>query len=151
MDPQAFLPTLRELARCYQAFESFSAAHVRLLGLTAAQFDIIATLGNTQGMTFKDLGEKTLITKGTLTGVVDRLEEKRLVRRLPSGRDRRSMVVALTASGNRLFERIFPEHLAHMRTAFDHLSPLQLHQTEQALLRLRQAFERARCDAGTGA
>lgn len=151
MDPQVFLPTLRELARCYQAFESFSAAHVRLLGLTAAQFDIIATLGNTQGMTFKELGEKTLITKGTLTGVVDRLEEKRLVRRLPSGHDRRCMVVALTAAGNRLFARVFPEHLAHMKTAFDHLSPHELRQTEQALARLRQAFERARCDSGAGA
>jgi DNA-binding MarR family transcriptional regulator len=72
---------LRELARCYQAFEAHSGAHVRSLGLTPAQFDIVATLGNTPGMSFKELGEKTLITKGTLTGVVDRLEAQRLVRR----------------------------------------------------------------------
>ena len=35
-------------------------------GLTHAQFDIIATLGNTPGMSYKELGDKTLITKGTL-------------------------------------------------------------------------------------
>ena len=76
---------LYELVRAYQAFESYSAAHIRNLGLTAPQFDIIATLGNTSGMSFKDLGEKTLITKGTLTGVIDRLEDKALV-------DRKSVV-----------------------------------------------------------
>ena len=76
-----FLPLLRELACCYQAFESHSAAHIRTLDLTPAQFDLLATLGNTAGMSFKELGEKTLITKGTLTGVVDRMVAKRLVRR----------------------------------------------------------------------
>lgn len=39
-----FLPMIR-MARCFQAFESFSARHVRTLGLTVPQFDIIATLG----------------------------------------------------------------------------------------------------------
>ena len=34
-------------------------------------FDIIVTLGNTPGLSFKELGQRTLITKGTLTGVVD--------------------------------------------------------------------------------
>ena len=62
--------------QCYQAFEAYSAAHVRELGLTPPQFDIIATLGNTDGMTATELGEKTLITKGTLTGVVDRLSAR---------------------------------------------------------------------------
>jgi MarR family 2-MHQ and catechol resistance regulon transcriptional repressor len=50
--------------------------------LTPSQFDIIATLGNTPGMTLQGIGEKTLITKGTLTGVVDRLQEKGLVDRV---------------------------------------------------------------------
>jgi len=58
----------------------YSSVHIRSLGLTPPQFDIVATLGNTPGMSPKELGEKTLITKGTLTGVVDRLEDKGLVR-----------------------------------------------------------------------
>jgi MarR family 2-MHQ and catechol resistance regulon transcriptional repressor len=102
---EPFLPMLRELARCYQAFEAYSGAHVRGLGLTPAQFDIVATLGNTPGMSFKELGEKTLITKGTLTGVVDRLEAQRLVRRSASAEDGRSMIVSLTPAGARLFDK----------------------------------------------
>src|SRR5574340_226152 len=115
MPQRPFIPVLRELARAYQAFESYSVIHIRTLGLTAPQFDIIATLGNTEGMSFKELGEKTLITKGTLTGVVDRLESRRLVRRIASPEDGRSVIVRLTAEGARLFERAFEAHLAHLR------------------------------------
>ncbi|MFZ3174178.1 MAG: MarR family transcriptional regulator, partial [Thiobacillus sp.] len=74
--PDEFLPTVQALVQCYQAFEAYSAAHIRTLGLTPPQFDIVATLGNTSGMTATELGEKTLITKGTLTGVVDRLVDR---------------------------------------------------------------------------
>ncbi|MEB8586948.1 MarR family transcriptional regulator, partial [Acidithiobacillus ferriphilus] len=45
---EPFLAVLRELAQAYHAFSAYSAAHVRQLGLTPAQFDVIATLGNTQ-------------------------------------------------------------------------------------------------------
>ena len=144
MAKEPFLATLRELARCYQAFEAYSAAHIRTLGLTPPQFDIVATLGNTDGMSFKDLGEKTLITKGTLTGVVDRLAAKKLVRRVASPTDGRSQNVQLTAKGAALFAKVFPEHIAYARRAFDALSAAELEQTRAALLRLRAAIEGAR-------
>jgi hypothetical protein len=48
---EAFFPTLRELVRAYQAFADYSLKHVREVGLTAPQFDVISTLGNTTGMT----------------------------------------------------------------------------------------------------
>ncbi|MBS0309101.1 MAG: MarR family transcriptional regulator, partial [Proteobacteria bacterium] len=118
MSKERFFRSIRLLAQCYQAFEQLSGTHVRSLGLTPSQFDIIATLGNTYGMTFKELGEKTLITKGTLTGVVDRLAEKGLVKRVLQSCDRRSSLVQLTSSGKREFERVFAPHAQHCRQAF---------------------------------
>jgi DNA-binding MarR family transcriptional regulator len=91
-----------------QGFERFSGESVRRCGLTHAQFDIIATLGNTQGMSYKELGERTLITKGTMTGVIERLEQKGLVARCRSGDDKRSFFVSLTPEGVAMFERAFP-------------------------------------------
>ena len=137
----AFLPLLRELVRSYQAFERFSGSHVQAMGLTMAQFDVIATLGNTEGMKPKQLGERTLITKGTLTGVIDRLERKGLVQRLADPDDGRCQIVRLTASGQQLFESVFPRHLAHLERAFGQLRPQQLQQAESALQALRQALE----------
>ena len=143
---EPFLSTVRELARCYQAFEAYSSAHIRTLGLTPPQFDIVATLGNTNGMTFKELGEKTLITKGTLTGVVDRLADKKLVRRVASPTDGRSQIVQLTAKGEALFAKVFPEHIAYARRAFAALDPTALEEIRLGIARLRGAIEGARSE-----
>jgi DNA-binding MarR family transcriptional regulator len=137
---ERYLKTLRELAECYHAFSRHSAAHVRGLGYTPAQFDIIATLGNTDGMPFKGLGEKTLITKGTLTGVVDRLEARGVVRRVASPADARSTVVRLTRKGEREFERVFRAHIAHLKRAFAVLESAEMDRLDALLGRLRKGF-----------
>lgn len=140
MNPTIFLSLLRELASTYQAFEIYSSAHIRSMDLTPAQFDIIATLGNTPGMSPKELGEHTLITKGTMTGVVDRLVDKGLVRRSASPTDGRCQVIQLTAAGDRLFARIFPAHLEYMQRVFEQLSQEELASITASLEHLRRAF-----------
>jgi DNA-binding MarR family transcriptional regulator len=140
MRREPYLSTLRELALCYQAFEVHSAAHIRSLGLTPPQFDIVATLGNTPGMSFKELGEKTLITKGTLTGVVDRLAARGIVRRVDSQADRRSIRVELTDTGATLFDNVFPAVVARTKQVFDALGEAERLTLEASLRRLREAF-----------
>ena len=137
---QAFMPVMRELVRAYQAFTRFDAGLIRSYGLTQAQFDIIATLGNTGGMTFKQIGGLTLITKGTLTGVVDRLERDGLVRRYAGADDRRSTLVRLTAKGERVFEQTFPRHIAALKSRFDGLDAREMRETERVLKKLRNLF-----------
>jgi len=149
MPRSIFLPLLRELSGTYQAFEMYSSAHVRSLSLTPAQFDILATLGDTPGMSPKELGEKTLITKGTLTGVVDRLVDKKLVRRAASPSDGRCQVIQLTAQGQRLFARVFPAHIAHLERAFAGFSPGDLAGMAESLRLLKTAFAAAK-DAKPG-
>src|SRR5438046_1329745 len=110
---ERYLRSVRLLAECMQEFERLSGEKVRECGLTHAQFDIIATLGNTAGMNYKELGERTLITKGTLTGVIERLERKGLVARERNGDDRRSFFVRLTPCGEGLFRDVFPKVVEH--------------------------------------
>lgn len=132
---------MRELVRCYQAFEVYWAVHIREIGLTPPQFDIIATLGNTQGMLSKELGEKTLITKGTLTGVVDRLIAKGLVRRAICEHDGRSRIVQLTKKGEALFDKVFPAHVAYMSKVFAPFKADDCDRLRNALHELRAALE----------
>jgi DNA-binding MarR family transcriptional regulator len=128
-----------------QGFERFSGESVRQCGLTHAQFDIIATLGNTAGMTYKELGERTLITKGTLTGVIERLEQKGLVARQRSGDDKRSFFVSLTASGEAVFAQVFPTVIAHGRQLFASCSDAEFDAIDHALSRLKKIIS----DAGS--
>jgi DNA-binding MarR family transcriptional regulator len=140
--PHAFLPTLQALVKCYQAFEAYSAADIRALGLTPPQFDVIATLGNTPGMTATELGEKTLITKGTLTGVVDRLADRGWVERAAHGSDRRCQIVRLTKSGEALFAKAFPAHMAHLDACFAGASAAEHTRWQTALHTLEQVFRK---------
>lgn len=138
-----FLSVLRELVSCYQSFERYSATHIQGLGLTAPQFDVVATLGNTEGMTFRELGERTLITKGTLTGVVDRLEAKDIVSRHECPGDGRATLVRLTRKGEKLFDQVFPAHVAHLRDAFGLVCSKELSQLETGLKTLNAALTAA--------
>jgi MarR family transcriptional regulator, 2-MHQ and catechol-resistance regulon repressor len=137
---ESFQPVMRELVRAYQAFSTYSEAHVRQFDLTPAQFDVIATLGNTNGMCMGELGEKTLITKGTLTGVIDRLIQKQLVCRETPSENRRSVIVQLTAAGQAVFDRVFPAHITYLKECFDRLDTSELELLKVLLDRLRQAF-----------
>lgn len=136
----SFLPVLRELALAYQAFERYSAPDMKVLGLTSTQFDIIATLGNQPPVTCKELGEKTLVTKGTLTGVLERLEMKGIIERKLNPGDARSQMIGLTKDGQKLFEKVFPQHLEHLEKAFGKLSANEMNEIQISLRKLRAIF-----------
>jgi MarR family 2-MHQ and catechol resistance regulon transcriptional repressor len=136
-----FLPTLRNLVSAYQAFERYSAPDVKAMGLTTTQFDVIATLGNQPPMTCKELGEKTLVTKGTLTGVLERLEAKGILERKLNPEDARSQMIGLTQAGQALFEKVFPAHLNHLDKAFQKLSAKELVEITSSLQLLKNVFE----------
>jgi DNA-binding MarR family transcriptional regulator len=147
-NPDTFPTVLRQLLRTHQAFLSYAASHVHKLDLTLPQFDVIITLGGTAGMPYKTLGEKTLITKGTLTGVINRLEDKELIQRVASKTDGRSQIIRLTETGNALFERTFPEHLQFINRLFNDYSTEDITALEADLVRLQNAVSTARSESG---
>lgn len=138
------LKVLRPLVETYLAFWRTDSRHVRSLRLTPSQFDVIATLGDTDGLTCADLSAATLVTKGTLTGVLDRLAAKGLVRRIPVAGDRRSTRIRLTEKGDRLFRKTFAAHIAFIRPYFERaLTVTEADQLRTLLLRLRRSFQEA--------
>lgn len=142
--PLTFPIVLRELTRTHQTFLSYAASRVHTLGLTLSQYDVIITLGNTAGMSFKELGKKTIITKGTLTGVVNRLVDKKLVKRVASDRDGRIQIVRLTEAGEDLFARTFPEHIQFINRLFNDYSPEDIAVFEEILVRFRETVSATR-------
>ena len=132
------LRSIRLLAECMQQFEKLSDSIIRQFDLTHPQFDIIATLGNTTGMSCAELGQKTLITKGTLTGVLDRLEDKKLLERVRCNQDRRRSYVRLTALGEDVFKTTFPHLVGTMKERFVSYSCDDFELLEQQLSKLKQ-------------
>jgi len=139
---QTFIPLVEELAAAYQAISLYDAEGLRKSGsgLTPSQARVVFTLGGTDGMTCKDIGDETLITKGTLTGVVDRLEEKGLVERWSVEGDGRKTIIALTRRGERVFEKEFPRHVEFLKSKFDKLGAGERKQATQLLEKIKGLF-----------
>jgi DNA-binding MarR family transcriptional regulator len=131
---------VKELVKAYQAFEVYSEAHINTMGLTTTQFDIVATLGNQPPMTCKELGEKTLVSKGTMTGVLERLEAKGLIEKLMNDEDGRSYKIGLSKSGDKLFKKVFPEHVDYLGKAIGKLSKKELEQAVRVLKEIKAIF-----------
>ena len=137
-----FIPLIQELAGAYQAFSLYDAEGLRRSGsgLTPSQARVVFTLGGTEGMTCKEIGDITLITKGTLTGVVDRLEEKGLVERWSVEEDGRKTIVALTRRGQRAYEREYPRHVAFLQSKFERMGAGDRKQATRLLEKIRGLF-----------
>jgi DNA-binding MarR family transcriptional regulator len=88
------------------------------------EFDVLAALrraGAPYSLSPGQLAAETLVTSGTMTNRIDRLEAQGLVRREPDPADRRGVKVLLTDAGRRsvddaLFDLVAREHevLAHL-------------------------------------
>ncbi len=136
------LALVKELVQGYQAFEAYSAEHIKGLGLTMTQFDIVVTLGNQPPMTCKELGDKTLVSKGTMTGVLERLEAKGLIKKYVNVEDGRSYKIGLTKVGDKLFKKIFPEHVEYLAKAMNSLSKKELDQAVAVLRSVKALFKK---------
>lgn len=138
-----FLKVLRPLVEAYLAFSRADSRHIRSMHLTCSQFDVIATLGDTDGMTCSELSARTLVTKGTLTGVLDRLVKKGLIEREQVANDRRSIKVFLTSKGDALFRKTFAAHIAFLRPYFKRaFSRTEAETVSTLLVRLRDSFQK---------
>jgi DNA-binding MarR family transcriptional regulator len=82
------------------------AAELAGLGLRHAEVNVLAQLRPGAPRSIGDLATVTGQRRSTLTGVLDRLEHRRLVRRRVNPADRRSFTIELTAAGARAADRV---------------------------------------------
>ena len=124
------------LMRVYQKVDRISNEHLKHWGLSVAQFDVLAHVGASEGMTQQELADSLLVTKGNVCQLVDKLEDRGLISRLHQGRANR---LFLTDEGRRLFEQVVPAHEIAIAERFSVLSI-----EEQAwLYELLRKFDRA--------
>ncbi|GJE55670.1 MarR family winged helix-turn-helix transcriptional regulator [Methylobacterium thuringiense] len=119
-------------------------SELRTLGLSIPQFDVLSTLTEREGLTQQELAGRLYVTKGNVSGLIDRLVEAGLVERRAIPGDRRSHALYLTAAGSDLAQQGLKVQTAYVGRTLGRLDPGAIAELEQLVLLWR---EHARADA----
>jgi len=124
------------LMRVFQKIDRASGEHLRAWDLSVAQFDVLAHVGASEGMTQQELADSLLVSKGNVCQLVDKMEGRGWILRRQEGRTNH---LFLTEDGRKLVEEVVPAHEAMIAERFSVLS-----EEEQAqLYELLRKFDRA--------
>lgn len=131
------------LVRLHGRLGGVFSDRLRRAGLSAAQFDVLATLTEREGLSQQELAERLYVTKGNISGLIDRLAAGGLVERRSIEGDRRSRAIFLTADGRRLAELGVELQRAFVAETFGRLDAGRLRDFESLIVAVRDHARQA--------
>lgn len=110
------------LSRAHRAISEHTRRDQERHGLGATEFAVLEALYHKGPLLVGEVGARILLTSGSTTYVIDKLEQRGLVKRRPCESDRRALYVDLTREGRTLIRKIFPDHARAIAAAVSGLS-----------------------------
>ncbi len=111
-------------------------------GLSIPQFDVLSTLTEQQGLSQSDLAQRLYVTKGNVSGLIDRLVDAGFVERRSAPGDRRSNALYLTAEGQRVAEHGIRLQRSFVAETLGRLSSDDLKHLDGIITHWREAVKR---------
>lgn len=102
------------LSRAYKAINEHVNKIIQANGLNPTEFAVLELLYHKGDQPMQQIGGKILLASGSITYVVDKLEQKGLLRRIACPKDRRVTYAQITEEGKKFIHDIFPEHAAQI-------------------------------------
>ena len=102
------------LWKAARAVESYAEKSIGELEMCGSDFAVLEALLHKGPLPINEIGRKVLLTSGSITVAVDRLEAKGFVERRAHGSDRRAKIIHLTKEGRKLITRVYADHAADM-------------------------------------
>lgn len=110
------------LWKAARSIEQHAHESIRATGLCLSDFGILEALLHKGPLPVNAFREKLLLTSGSMTAAVDRLQHAGLVERRAIASDRRARIVHLTEKGRKQIQGLFREHARDMENAFSGLN-----------------------------
>ena len=126
------------LIRVFRKSRRHVVEPIRHANLSGGQFDLLLQIGREEGTNQQSCAERLGVTKGNVTQLLDRLEERGLVVRQREGR---SNSLFLTDAGHALIADVVPAHDEGARTVLGGLDREELRQLSRLLRKVDRALE----------
>jgi|SRR6185369_14634278 MarR family 2-MHQ and catechol resistance regulon transcriptional repressor len=134
---EALLQLLRTAETLWNASRAFFAQW----DLSPSQFNVLNVLHvQPDGCTQSDLSRQLIMHRSNVTGLVDRLEKRGLLRREDHAKDRRVYIVVLTSAGRKLMRTVLPQY---HRAADQVWGRLPIKRAEQLVAELEEVVRNA--------
>jgi len=134
------------LYQCANMLHKTGTRAVEAEGLTTQQWAVLGALSRPEaegGMSVGDLARYLMVSRQNLAGLISRMERDGHIGLAPDGRDRRSRLVTMTASGREVWMvRVRPKIHDYYEQALDGFSTNDLTHTLHYLLKLLENMKR---------
>jgi MarR family transcriptional regulator, 2-MHQ and catechol-resistance regulon repressor len=130
------------LWKATKAVEAHARRSVNGTELGLSDFGVLEALLHKGPLPINVLGKKVLLSSGSMTAAVDRLEKSGYVERATISSDRRACIVHLTEEGSKLIRRVFAQHELDMERVFSLLDTSERKALANLLRKLGREAER---------
>jgi len=112
-------------------------------GLTRPQFQALRCVAEKGATPMKGISDKLSVTPANITGIIDRLESKGLLRRSAQAGDRRATIVELTTKGTAVQERVSTKYKEFMKGSLKALSRDEQKSLRDILVKLQEGMSQS--------
>ncbi|MBI3932081.1 MAG: MarR family transcriptional regulator [Acidobacteria bacterium] len=138
---------VRSLRRLFKAIHEYSKAVHGRTGLSGPQLWALTILDAEPGISLGRLADRMFAHPSTVSGIVDRLVDRRAVTRTVDREDRRGIRLSLTPLGRRLLRRSPPPVQAGLSRSLDSMPAAHLRRLRTSLERVARETETDRIEA----
>lgn len=131
------LPYL-ELMKTSKAVQEEMKSELISYSLSPTEFSVLEVILRNGRQTIHQIAKSILISSGTMTYVIDKLEKRNLLKRNPCPDDRRIIHMTLTQAGMNLMKDIMPKYDAFLNSMFNCLEHEESGQLMKLLKKIRE-------------
>ena len=124
------------LSRAFKAINEHVNKVIQSSGLNPTEFAVLELLYHKGDQPMQQIGGKILLASGSITYVVDKLEQKGLLIRIACPNDRRVTFAQITDKGKEFIQEIFPEHAQQIHTLMSSLTDSEKQEAIELLKKL---------------
>lgn len=104
--------TIIEFKKTHEMLETIFDSYFQKYDISDSKFNLLVILykSSERGLALSEIGDRMLVTKANITGLIDRLEKQGFVKRIRDVEDRRKILAVITEKGRKFTENMMQRY-----------------------------------------